>query len=135
MYLAQSGIALFTGLLVALLGDPAPARASALGPVLVALAVGQCGLGLLLPDRLARSGERGSVLSAALLSAVLLSTPVWFLLLALLSGQTALVLLALGLMVATGYALGFVLTGRLARRVRIASVDGAGGADAVDARR
>jgi hypothetical protein len=124
MYLAQSGIALFTGLLVALLGDPAPARASALGPVLAALAIGQCALGLLLPDRLARSGERGSVLSAALLSAVLLSTPVWFLLLALLSGQSAAAVLVLGITVATGYALGFVLTGRLARRVKDVAASG-----------
>jgi hypothetical protein len=117
MFITQVGIASLTGLLIVSLSATQPGTPSALGPVLAALAIGQCFLGMWLPDRMGRSGDRGSALAATLLCAVLLSTPGWFLLLALLTGQAGVPVLVLALAVFGGYALGFLLTGRLAARV------------------
>lgn len=101
---------------LAFTGSPT-ARPSALGPVLAGLGLLQCALGVILPEIVARPGTKGSALSATLLGAVLLATPAWFLMLALITSQTVLPLITLGAAVFAGYALGFVLTGRFARRV------------------
>lgn len=106
--------------ILALAGSLA-ARPSALGPVLAGLGLLQCVFGVFLPESIARPGTKGSALSATLLGAVLLATPAWFLMLALITSQRALPLATLGVAVFAGYALGFVLTGRFARRVAASS--------------
>lgn len=125
MFVAQCGVAVVVGAVVLLLSEPQSGPAfgggSALGMVLAALALLQCVLGMALPDALARSGSKGSVLSATLLAAVLLATPGWFLMLALITGQRWLPVVLLGIAAMCAYTLGFMLTGRLAGRVAAAS--------------
>lgn len=116
MFMAQVAAALLVITLILLLGGSSGGGSSVLGPVLALLAFLQCLLGVLLPDALARSGDKGSVLSATLLSAVLLATPVWFLMLALVTGQRPLPLFLLLSAALAGYSLGFWLCGRLGSR-------------------
>ncbi|HEX7005101.1 MAG TPA: hypothetical protein VF168_13025 [Trueperaceae bacterium] len=120
MFMAQVAVALLVVALILLLGGTIAGGPTVLGPVLALLALAQCFLGVLLPDALSRTGSKGSVLSATLLSAVLLATPAWFLMLALLTGQAPLALLLLLAALLTGYALGFWLCGRLGRRAAAA---------------
>lgn len=121
MFLAQVAVAVLVVTLILLLGDSPSDGGSPLGPVLAVLAFLQCLLGVTLPDALARSGSKGSVLSATLLAAVLLATPAWFLMLALVTGQRPLPLTLLLLAALTAYGLGFVLCGRLGARVAVAA--------------
>lgn len=116
MFAAQSLVALATGGSLYLLAGPQyPSPSSPLGLVLVLLALGQLALGLLLPGRLAMTGAPTKAMAAALLAAVLLATPAWFLMLALLAGQGTPVLLLLLLILAWGFAAGYLfLCGRLA---------------------
>jgi hypothetical protein len=116
MFLAQVGMAAVLAVLILTLASGHPGEPSVLGPVLATLSLAQCALGLFLAELVSRPGGKGSVLSATLLAAVLLATPGWFLMLALTTGQSRLPLLAIGATVMAGYALGFVLTGRFARR-------------------
>jgi len=62
---------------------------------------------------------RSAALSQTLLSAVLLSTPSWFVAFAWATGQSAITLVALLAMAALGIALGMVQTGPLARAVTV----------------
>lgn len=121
MFLAQSLVAAMVAAAFLVIGSPLGPGASALGPVLAVLAPCQCLLGVLLPDWLARSGSKESALSSILLAGVLLSTPVWFLVLALITGQGALPVAALSATVVAAYSLGFVMAGRLGARVAAAS--------------
>ena len=116
MFGAQVAISLLVVALILLLGGRARAEPTMLGPVLAGLALLQCLLGVFLPDAVARTGEKGSVLSATLLAAVLLSTPAWFLMLALVTDQGTLPLALMLLALLNGYALGFWLCGRLGKR-------------------
>lgn len=117
MFAGQLAVAAALGVVVLLLNGQPAGRSSVLGPVLAVIALLQCGLGVFLPELLARGGGKGRVLSATLLAAVLLASPGWFLMLALITGQAALPLMILLSLLASAYALGFLLTGRFARRV------------------
>lgn len=117
MFLAQVGVALLVVTLILLLGGSRPSGGSALGPVLAGLAFVQCLLGFALPDAVARPGSKGSALSATLLAGVLLATPSWFLMLALVTGQRLLPLMLLLATALGAYGLGFGLAGRIGTRV------------------
>lgn len=130
MFLAQSLVAAVVAAAFLLLGSPpANGDSSALGPVLAVLAPLQCLLGVLLPDRLARDGSKESSLSAILLAGVLLATPGWFFVLALVSGQGALPLTVLAGTVVAAYSLGFVQAGRMGARVATSAPDATAEAD------
>lgn len=123
MYLAQVAVAVLVAIPILLLGGAqigVSQGGSPLGAVLAVFAFLQSLLGVALPDALARSGSKGSVLSATLLAAVLLATPAWFLMLALVTGQRPLPLVLLLLAALTAYGLGFVLCGRFGVRVAVA---------------
>jgi hypothetical protein len=121
MFLAQVGVAGLIAIIILLLGETRSSPASPLGAVLAALALVQCALGVVLPQMLARPDNKGSALSATLLAGVLLATPAWFLMLALITAQQGLPLLLLAASLFGGYGLGFVLTGRFARRLATAA--------------
>lgn len=102
--------------LIMLTTGPQSAGRSALGAVLAALSLLQLALGTILPDALCRSGAKGSVLASTLLAGVLLATPGWFLMLALVTSQSWASLAVLTAALTLGYGVGFVLTGRFATR-------------------
>lgn len=117
MFGAQTVVAALLGLLLLLLAPPARPAAPVLSWTLVALAALQLPLALLMVAASARAGGKGAALSATLVAGVLLSTPAWFLMMALVMGSRGTPPLLLLLQLAVGYALGFGLTGRLARLV------------------
>lgn len=124
MFMAQVAVAFLVVAVLLLLGGAAEGRPSILGPVLALLALLQCFLGVILPDSLSRSGSKGSALTATLLAAVLLATPAWFFMLALVTGQAALPLMLLLACLLFGYTLGFWLCGRLGRRAAVTAAAG-----------
>jgi hypothetical protein len=121
MYLAQVGIAAVLAVAMLLLAGERSRDPSILGPVLAALSLAQVALGSFLAELVSRPGSKGSVLSATLLAAVLLATPGWFLMLALVTGQAEIHLLLIAATLVAGYALGFALAGRFARRATSAA--------------
>lgn len=116
MFLSQLALAGVMAVLVLLLDGQSSFTPTVLGPVLALLSLLQCGVGVFLPELVARPGSKGAILAATLLAAVLLASPGWFLMLALITAQRTLPLLVLAFAVALGYALGFLLTGRFGRR-------------------
>ncbi|GEM_PF-4743200 len=115
MFAAQFGIALLTALLVILLAG-VQARPSPLGPTLAGLSVLQLLLGLIVPEMAAGGSGKGPVLSALLLSSVILAGSSWTLMLAVVTGQEFLHLAIIGFMMANAYLLGFLQAGRLAAK-------------------
>lgn len=118
LFMGQLITAMLTGFLLRLAvpgssqaGDPL------LGWVLVFISLPHLPLVLFLSTRGVRALDRGASLSATLLSAVLLSTPAWFLSLALITSQPRLQLLLLLIILLMQYAVGMFLTGRFARLV------------------
>ena len=116
MFLGQMAVALVLAVLVRLASHLHTRPAPLLGWVLVGLAVLELPLGLALASVAARGNDRRRVLSAALLGAVILSTPAWFAALALATGQEGYPVLALWGLLAFYYALGVAGAGRLASR-------------------
>lgn len=87
-----------------------------LAAVLVAGALAQFPLAIASTLGLARVASRQQALSRALFMGVILSTTAWFGAFAVATGQDALATYALFALVLAGYALGFVMIGRLAAR-------------------
>ncbi len=118
LFMGQLIVAMLTGFLLRL-AVPGGAQAGdpLLGWVLVFISLPHLPLVLFLSTRGVRALDRGASLSATLLSAVLLSTPAWFLSLALITSQPRLPLLLLLVILLMQYAVGMFLTGRFARLV------------------
>lgn len=115
------------GFLLRLFFDVDPARDGLLGWVLVIIAVPHLPLSLALGVRGLQGGSRGSALNSTLMSAVLLSTPAWFLALGLATRQPLQPMFVLTLLMAMNYAIGIFLAGRFARlsiKVRPETEDG-----------
>lgn len=124
--MGQLVVALAAGLGLKLLAPEVQSGNSLLGWMLVILSVPHLPLALVLSVRGVQGGNRGSALSATLLTAVLLSTPAWFLSLAIITGQQGLPLILLGLILALQYAFGLFLISRFARlSIRVPEPDGA----------
>lgn len=116
MFLGQMVIALGLAVLVRLVTHLHTRPSSLLGWVLVALSCLELPLGLLLAGLAGRGEDRRRALSAALLGAVILSTPAWFAALALATGQGGMPVLVLWGLLALYYAIGAGGVGRLAAR-------------------
>jgi hypothetical protein len=115
LFMGQVVVAMTTGLGLRLISPAPPNPNSLLAWMLVVLSIPNLPLALALGVRGLTGGNRGSALSATLLTAVLLSTPAWFLSLAIITGQRGLPVIMLGLILAGQYAIGIFLTGRFAR--------------------
>ncbi len=119
-FIAQCAVAALVGVVVVALAGGGPRHPSALlGWVLVAFGLAQLPLVAFVVARLgvlrAGKGARRAALSAALLAGVLLASTAWFLSLALATGQTGTPAFVLLFLVLSGYAVGFVVVGRLGR--------------------
>lgn len=116
MFLGQMVIAMGLALVVRLVSHLHTRPSPLLGWVLVALACLELPLGLLLGGLAGRGRDRRRALSAALLGAVVLSTPAWFAALALATGQGGTPVIVLWGLLALYYAVGVTAVGRLAGR-------------------
>jgi hypothetical protein len=116
MFLGQMVVALLLAVIVRLLSELHTRPSLLLGWVLVALAALELPLGALLAGIAGRGDDRRRALSAALLAAVIFSTPAWFAALALATGQRGAPVLVLWGLLALYYALGAAGAGRLAAR-------------------
>jgi len=119
MFLGQLVVALALAIVVRLLSHMHTNPSPLLGWVLVALACLELPLGLVLAGLAGLAGrgpDRRRALSAALLGAVVLSTPAWFAALALATGQGGMPVLVLWGLLALYYAVGVGGAGRLAGR-------------------
>ncbi len=119
-FLAQCVLAAAVGVIVVALAGEGPRNPSALlAWILVGIALAQLPVALLVVSRLTVvkpvRGARRAALSAALMTGVLLAATAWYLSLALAIGQTGLPLFVLLFLTLSGYAVGFLLVGRLAR--------------------
>ena len=119
-FLAQCVVAALVGVVVVLLAGGAPRSPSALlAWILVGIALAQLPVVVFVVTRLgalrAGKGARKAALSAALMTGVMLASSAWFLVLALATGQTGVPLFVLLFLTLSGYALGFLLVGRLGR--------------------
>lgn len=116
VFMGQLVIAMLTGI-VLLLATSAPVRPGnpLLGWVLLAVCLPQLPVVLYISTRGLRAFDRGSALSSTLLAAVMLSTPAWFLSLALISRQPQVILYLLLGVLLVQYAIGMFLTARLGR--------------------
>lgn len=119
-FLAQCVVAALVGVVVVLLAGGAPRNPSSLlAWTLVVFALAQLPVVAFAVTRMSGlpggSGARRSALSAALMAGVLLASSAWFLSLALATGQAGVPLFLLLLLTLTGYALGFLVVGRLGR--------------------
>ncbi len=83
--------------------------------VLVAFAAGHLPLGGVLAWSASSSAGKGTALAGAIMAAVLLSVPAWFVALLAISAQRPVFLMAGGLLLAVGYGLGFAFTPRFVR--------------------
>lgn len=115
MFGGQFAVAMLAGFALAAFFPPAPAQSALLGWVLVLFALPHLPLSMFLATRGLQGASRGSAVSATVMSAVLLSTPAWFLSLGLATRQPLPPLLALLAVLASGYAAGMFLVGRFAR--------------------
>lgn len=115
MFLTQAAVAGVIALLARWLSGFAARPNALLGWVLVVLALAELPFGAVLVALAQRRPGRQAALSGALLVAVVLSTPAWFLALALATGQRGLPLAALLGVLALAYGLGALLVGRLGR--------------------
>lgn len=88
---------------------------SLLAWTLVALSFVQLPIGLAAVARLSSLATRQAVLARALFAGVALATTTWFIALALATGQGGTPVLVLFAVLLLSYALGFLITGRLAR--------------------
>jgi len=114
MFLGQMVVALGLAVLVRLASHLHTSPSALLGWVLVALSCLELPLGLVLAGLAGRGQDRRRALSAALLGAVILSTPAWFAALALATGQSGTPVIVLWGLLALYYAIGVAAAGRLA---------------------
>lgn len=127
VFMGQLVIAMLSGLVLRLAAaDAAAVPNPVLGWVLVFISLPNLPIVLFLSVRGVRPLDRNASLSATLLAAVLLSTPAWFLSLALITGQALIHLLLLLAILLLQYGIGMFLVLRFARLVIPA--DGAEGA-------
>lgn len=117
-FMGQFVAAMATGLVLRLAVPDVPEPSSGiLGWVLVLISLPHLPLVLFLSTRGTQALNRGASLSSTLLAGVLLSTPAWFLSLAMITRQAQLHLLLLIVIILFQYALGMFLTSRFARLV------------------
>ena len=117
-FMGQLVVAMATGLVLRLaVPDVPPPASGILGWVLVLISLPHLPLVLYLSTRGAQALNRGASLSGTLLAAVLLSTPAWFLSLAMITRQAQIHLMLLLAILVFQYALGMILTTRFARLV------------------
>lgn len=119
-FLAQCAVAALVGVVVVLLAGGGPSRPSALlAWILVGIALAQMPVVVFVVTRLGAlrtgRGARQAALSAALMTGVMLASTAWFLALGLATGQTGVPLFVLLFLTLSGYAIGFLLVGRLGR--------------------
>lgn len=115
-FMGQLVVAMATGLILRLAVPDVPEPANdVLGWVLVLISLPHLPLVLFLSTRGTRALNRGASLSSTLLAGVLLSTPAWFLSLALITRQAQLHLFLLLAILVFQYALGMLLVSRFAR--------------------
>jgi hypothetical protein len=129
LFMGQLVIAMATGLVLRLLAPGAGSPDSLLAWMLVILSLPHLPLALAVSVRGIQGGNRGSALSATLLTAVLLSTPAWFLSLAIITGQQGLPVLLLMVILVSQYAIGMIMTGRFARLALVAPTKEAAAAE------
>jgi len=130
VFMGQLVVAMLTGLVLALAaGAPAKPGNPLLGWVLLAVCLPQLPVVLYISTRGLKAFDRGSALSSTLLAAVMLSTPAWFLSLALISRQPDLILYLLLAVLLVQYGIGMFLTARLGRLLVPAAPAGEGGAE------
>ena len=116
MFLGQMVVALVLAVVVRLVSDLHTSPSPLLGWVLVLLSTLELPLGVVLAGIAGRGDDRRRALSAALLGAVILSTPAWFAALALATGQRGAPVFVLWGLLALYYAFGVAGAGRLAAR-------------------
>ena len=121
VFAAQLLVALLVGAALMALASGARAASDPFALVLLVLALGQLPLGWTLGCSAIRAGGRQAALSGTFSAAVLLSIPVWFGVLLLVSGQHFGYLLGIAAVVVIASALGLPIT-RLAANV-VATVD------------
>lgn len=119
-FMAQCVVAALVGVVVVLLAGQAPRNPSALlAWILVGIALAQLPVVVFVVARLGAlkpgKGARRAALSAALMTGVMLASTAWFLALALATGQAGAPLFVLLFLTVSGYAVGFLLVGRLGR--------------------
>ncbi|MDQ3398259.1 MAG: hypothetical protein M3511_10920 [Deinococcota bacterium] len=117
-FLFQLGFAAMFGLVLTLIALPSPRASSAFMQVLQALTVINLFFGLITSFFTALSGGKKRAQSAALLLGSMLATPVWFMLLAAMTGGDARYLQRLGLLLALYFPLGFFVAGHYAHFAR-----------------
>lgn len=115
VFLAQTLLALLIGTVLGAALPTSPRPNDGIAVVLLAFGVVHLPLGVALAWAASRAPGKGTALGGALVAAVVLSVPAWFLALAVLSAQRAPFLFAGAGVLAVGYALGFALVPRFVR--------------------
>lgn len=116
VFMAQLVVAMLSGLALRLaVSETAATPNAVLGWVLVLISLPNLPIVLFLSVRGTRRHDRHASLSATLLAAVLLSTPAWFLSLALITSQSTLHLVLLLGILLLQYGIGMFLVLRFAR--------------------
>lgn len=114
IFMAQIAVAaILAGVMAALVGRQS--SSTLLAQILVAMALVQLPLTLLLSIGVSKAGGKQAALSASIMSGVLLSTPAWFLALTFLVSSTFLYIGILFFILMLYYAVGFMLCGRWAK--------------------
>lgn len=118
--MAQCVVAALVGAGVVLLAGGGPRNPSdLLAWILAGLGLAQMPVAIFVVARLAAlksgAGARRAALSAALMTGVMLASTAWFLSLALATGQRGAPVFVLLFLTLSGYAVGFLLVGRLGK--------------------
>lgn len=114
VFAAQALLALVVGTLLAVFVPARGAANDVVAIVLLVMALFHLPLGWVLGGAAVRAGGRQGALSGIIATAVMLSIPAWFGVLMLVSGQRPPYLTGIVVIVAVGYALGFLLSGTAA---------------------
>jgi drug/metabolite transporter (DMT)-like permease len=114
-FLAQVVVAALVAVVVRALAGGPGGPSALLAWLLVAFAVMELPIALLVTARMGAAGSRRSALTAAILAGTMLASSAWFAALALATGQRGTPVFLLLSLVTIGYAVGFFAVGRLAR--------------------
>jgi len=114
-FLAQVVVAALIAVVVRALAGGPGSPSALLAWLLVAFAVMELPVALLVTARMGAARSRRSALTAAILAGTMLASSAWFAALALATGQRGTPVFLLLALVTIGYAVGFFAVGRLAR--------------------
>lgn len=114
-FLAQVVVAALVAVAVRALAGGAGSPSALLAWMLVAFAVMEMPIALLVTARMGAAPSRRSALTAAIMAGTMLASNAWFAALALATGQRGAPVAILLVLVMSGYAVGFFAVGRLAR--------------------